>query len=296
DFILRDFPEESCFWDSCHGDFGGTDGVASQYNQPMQYTPESNPTSSTSNEKDKKTKKASREKKTKTKKTEKPVDYPILRSLLENKKQRKKRPLKQVTYTDYQQEEIEKIINENIEIIEKKSQEKVSYEKTTRIKTDQIDFGIWNAQRLSNIRRRDHKLKDKNVYSPITLSMYINGEFQKELFQKRLRKSIEDFSAQLSSEIEKNALWYFIASGSTNITTKYKDLLGIREIFRDINKTHKKMVEGLRGYYPGVIDDMIAYLENHQPMRIIKSRPQAEWKESLGDIHIREYFKPNYYI
>ncbi|KAI5192898.1 hypothetical protein NEMIN01_2273, partial [Nematocida minor] len=41
DFILRDFPEESCFWDSCHGDFGGTDGVASQYNQPMQYTPES---------------------------------------------------------------------------------------------------------------------------------------------------------------------------------------------------------------------------------------------------------------
>ncbi|KAI5192983.1 hypothetical protein NEMIN01_2330, partial [Nematocida minor] len=207
-FVSKDLSNDGYFQndsDMILDNFDGEDQTASRHSQPLQCADGSNPVGSPSS-KECESPRQIRGKKRKIDEPENPADYPLLRSLLEKKKEKKETPLKKVSYSEYQKKEAKK-----------SSKERVRTERATKIRLDQLDIGIWNEKRLTSLRRRGYKSKHRTIYSFNTFNKNITTEFKTELFQKRLRKSIEDFSAQLSSNIEKNALWYFIASGSTNI-------------------------------------------------------------------------------
>ncbi|KAI5193280.1 hypothetical protein NEMIN01_2442, partial [Nematocida minor] len=153
---------------------------------------------------------------------------------------------------------------------------------------------VWSDRRLMNKRRKGYKSKHRTIYKIGPYNKPYSLALGEESQQEKNIKTIEHFCREVAPTLEQNALWYFIASRSTNIGTKHSDLLWLKKFFKNEEANeYKKMVVGLEGYYPGVFDDMIDYIENHQPIRINKNCPPTEWEETLGDIYLREGLKIN---
>ncbi|KAI5192870.1 hypothetical protein NEMIN01_2256 [Nematocida minor] len=147
--------------------------------------------------------------------------------------------------------------------------------------------------KLKIAKRQSYKLNKKSIYTHNVDERSIKEEIKVKSYQAALRKDIEDFSRQIIPETEKNALWHFIARRSTTINTKYKDLLGLQELSK--NGKNRKILERLRGFYPGLIDDTIEYIKTHRPMKSDGESHSIGWCERLGDVYIRKDLEPNYY-
>ncbi|KAI5192920.1 hypothetical protein NEMIN01_2290 [Nematocida minor] len=163
--------------------------------------------------------------------------------------------------------------------------------------TKDLNISMWNDTRLKNLRRKRYKLS----YRTIAQSKYFKSDIihlvKNEPYRTNLRTDIKDFSEKVAPLIEQNALWYFIACRTTTTNTKYKDLLGLKELFsNEKNSLYIEMVKSFHGYYPEVFDDMIAYIEKHEPLKIDIDYPPTGWKKSLGDIYMSEYLEINYSI
>ncbi|KAI5192999.1 hypothetical protein NEMIN01_2343 [Nematocida minor] len=161
-----------------------------------------------------------------------------------------------------------------------------------------FNINLWDnmGQRLRNNRRKGYRMRHRTIYVVDDLDEYKDEEIKTEHYKMKLRSRIEEFAANFAPLINTNAMWYFIASSTTNIHTKYKDLLGLQELFKGEERVHRRIMEGIRGYYPALFEDMIAYIEKHQPLRAKKDSPQTAWKETLGDIYMRKSPAPNYAI
>ncbi|KAI5188986.1 hypothetical protein NEMIN01_0250 [Nematocida minor] len=162
---------------------------------------------------------------------------------------------------------------------------------------NKIKTEVWSDRRLTNIRRKGYRSRHKTVY---TIGPYAKPYIQNmghEFHKDKIMRDIENFTRDFASQIKQNALWYFIASTTTNIATKYQTLLQLQDMLEDASAgEHKKMLTDLEGYYPGVIKDILAYSDSHQPMRIKKNSLPTEWKETLGDIYIRQTLKINHHM
>ncbi|KAI5193013.1 hypothetical protein NEMIN01_2357 [Nematocida minor] len=157
---------------------------------------------------------------------------------------------------------------------------------------------IWNETRLTTKRRERYRTHHQTIYryEYTNFNDYLQQQVEARPYQEMIREEVENFSAKGASLIEKNPLWYFIASRTTNIATKQKDIFGLREVLKDGEESkYKKMLVALEGYYPGVFEDMLAYIEKHKPLRASKEFPPTVWKETLGDIYIRKSLDLNYY-
>ncbi|KAI5189386.1 hypothetical protein NEMIN01_0449 [Nematocida minor] len=175
------------------------------------------------------------------------------------------------------------------------SQETVS-ETAADISAEEFGTSLWTSgERLSNARRKSYRSKHKTVYKSSLYDAEIGMYVASTVYKGKFKKAIEDFCAKTVFSIDQNPLWYFIISRSTTICTKYKDLFGLKELFRSIKDVkYKKMVERLKGYYPGVFDDMIKYIQKNRPIKISKDKKLSVWKETVGDIYLREYLQLNY--
>ncbi|KAI5192344.1 hypothetical protein NEMIN01_1958 [Nematocida minor] len=163
-------------------------------------------------------------------------------------------------------------------------------------KIENFNIKLWNTIRLTNKRRSNYNTHHQTVYrfNFYNFCDYMAYEIMKDSYQQKIRKSIKNFSEKIAFLIERNALWCFIAGRSTNVITKNKDLLGLQSLFKDEKDACRKLVEGFKGYYPGVFKDMLAYMEKHKPLRAIKSFPTTVWDEKLGDIYMRKNLDLNY--
>ncbi|KAI5193366.1 hypothetical protein NEMIN01_2504, partial [Nematocida minor] len=157
--------------------------------------------------------------------------------------------------------------------------------KRIKIEIKDLDVDLWNNKRLDNTRRKSYKL-NCNIVSEIN-NLNISMNYVKRLtkYQEKLRKDIKEFCTHVAQKVEDNVFLYFIACRSTTINKKYKDFFGIKELIEDDN--NMSMLTNFQGYYPGILDDMIAYIEKHRQMRTVKDSPLTEWKERIGDIFIR---------
>ncbi|KAI5189831.1 hypothetical protein NEMIN01_0694 [Nematocida minor] len=164
-----------------------------------------------------------------------------------------------------------------------------AYRKTCEgVTIENLDTEMWSSERLSNVRRYNSKIDHKNIYIYNTFNKFVNWDIKSEPYQQQLRKNIEDFSAKIALKIGTNALWYFIACVSPDINQKYKDLLAIREIFRNSRDSlYKNMIKGFKGYYPGAIEEIIAYVEKHQPLMAAREGHLIGAQEKIGDIYMR---------
>ncbi|KAI5191930.1 hypothetical protein NEMIN01_1748 [Nematocida minor] len=174
------------------------------------------------------------------------------------------------------------------------SNEAEDKKKTLEIKN--LDLRLWNDRRLENKRRKAYKLSYKSIYTCDT-SNTMSKAIGRKYFREKLRNDIEVYSTHIFPSVEQNPLWYFIASETTNMKSKYKDLLGLKRLF--VGKEDAKyteILENLKGYYPGVFDDMLAYMQKHLAMKVRKEKNLAAWEETLGDIYIRKDIEPNLYI
>ncbi|KAI5189107.1 hypothetical protein NEMIN01_0273 [Nematocida minor] len=211
-----------------------------------------------------------------------------------NKRQKRDSPLKDEGAN--QQDEIEITTEDKKQITQNSQAQQCVVKKREKKSIAQLELGLWDDMdvRLANRRRKAYKESHKTIYINTDLKWYKKREIKKESYKQRLRSSIEEFAAKIASLIKNNPMWYFIASKSTNINGKYKDLLGLQELFREEEKTHRNMLESIQGYYPGIIEDVIAYIEKHQPLKTDKNNPETEWKETLGDIYMRKSLPLNY--
>ncbi|KAI5192612.1 hypothetical protein NEMIN01_2111 [Nematocida minor] len=155
---------------------------------------------------------------------------------------------------------------------------------------NEFNINLWNvmSQRLENRRRKSHRINHKTVFMHYHLDNYIKNIIKTRGYKENVRRSIEDFAANVAPLIKINPMWHFISSKSTHIYTKYKDLLGLQEFFRYGENKHREILEGIQGYYPAIFDDMIAYIEKHQPLMVKKDDFETAWKETLGDVYMRK--------
>ncbi|KAI5193019.1 hypothetical protein NEMIN01_2363 [Nematocida minor] len=157
-----------------------------------------------------------------------------------------------------------------------------------------LNTNLWNSIRLKNTGRRGYKISYNTLCESKCSKNRLIYMVKNEMYQTKLKIDISEFLEYIAPVTEKNALCYFIASRTTNTNTKYKDLLGLKRLFMDTESIYRKMVESFAGYYPGVLDDMIAYVEKHEPMRINAKNPPTVWKKSLGDIYMSDCLEMNY--
>ncbi|KAI5189106.1 hypothetical protein NEMIN01_0272 [Nematocida minor] len=164
---------------------------------------------------------------------------------------------------------------------------------------DEINIKIWDeSKRLANRRRRSSRLNHRTIYTHhSSSSSYINWNMRSDEAQESIEKSIMDFSVKIAPLLKNTAIWYFIATLSTCIYTKYKDLLWLLAMFKSRkNIEYKEIVESFGGSYPGLIEDVTDYVVRNEPKRCSRSAPTNEWEETLGDIYMREYKPLNYYV
>ncbi|KAI5188987.1 hypothetical protein NEMIN01_0251 [Nematocida minor] len=164
-------------------------------------------------------------------------------------------------------------------------------------KVEDLEIRLWNDKRLTNMRRISYKTLHQTVYKYESndFVFYLPCEIRYKTHQENIKKDIENYCRKVAPLIEKNALWYFIASRSRNTASKCRDLLGLEELFKDESADeHKKMVMGLTGYYSGVFEDMLKYMEKHRALKTSKEYSLTVWKETLGDIYIRKRPEINY--
>ncbi|KAI5192881.1 hypothetical protein NEMIN01_2261 [Nematocida minor] len=178
-----------------------------------------------------------------------------------------------------------------------KSQAAINTEKeSNRMAT--FNIGLWNNVRLTNAQRANCKIYHHTIYKYykyLEFYKYLNYEIESDLYQEKMKKEIKSFSAGIASLIKQNALWYFIACRTTNVNTKHKDLLWLRNLFADKEESeHKTMLMNLEGFYPEVAAEMLAYMERHKPLRVIKKYPPIKWNETLGDVYMRKSLDLNY--
>ncbi|KAI5193040.1 hypothetical protein NEMIN01_2378 [Nematocida minor] len=203
------------------------------------------------------------------------------------------------------EDDIEQLSEDAIETLsENEEQQPVQrYQTTQRVverrsgkNIDRLNINLWNDMelRLGNRRRKCHKENHKTVYTRDNLNGYKKWRIQTRSYKTSLGKSIEDFVTKIVPLIKLNPMWYFIASKSTYINTKYRDLLGVQELLKNEESPHTKMVKSIEGYRPNIIDDMIAYIEKYQPLRVKKDEYRNTWEETLGDFYIRKYYALNY--
>ncbi|KAI5192613.1 hypothetical protein NEMIN01_2112 [Nematocida minor] len=154
---------------------------------------------------------------------------------------------------------------------------------------------VWSDRRLTNKRRKGYRTKHQTVYKLGPYTRPYTQNAGEDSYQEKNKKAIESFSKDIAPELEQNALWYFIANTSTNISTKYQAILQLQEMFDDERaEKYKKIMMGFKGYYPGVFEDIIDYIDIHQPIRINRDTPPTVWKETLGDIYVREALQINH--
>ncbi|KAI5193038.1 hypothetical protein NEMIN01_2376 [Nematocida minor] len=164
---------------------------------------------------------------------------------------------------------------------------------------DNLNVKLWNDTRLTNTRKASYKTFHKTMYrhENSRFDAYMTAEITSRVYQEKLRKDIQEFSAMIVPEIDKSAFFYFIASRTTNIATKYKDLLGLLELFKsEGGSAYKKMLMAFDGYYPGVVEDLVEYTRKHRPLRTSVRLPPTVWNETLGDAYVRKGLELNYSI
>ncbi|KAI5190384.1 hypothetical protein NEMIN01_1008 [Nematocida minor] len=152
-----------------------------------------------------------------------------------------------------------------------------------------LNVKTWNMARLTNKRRENYKLYHQTVYNCKhgNFYNYMWYEIKKDAYEKTMREDIENFSDLIAPAIEQNTLWYFIASRTINVVTRHRDLLWLDKLISDKDAGRlRKSIESFKGYYPGVVEEMLAYMEKHKPLRVIKSYPTTTWNETLGDIYL----------
>ncbi|KAI5192164.1 hypothetical protein NEMIN01_1857 [Nematocida minor] len=159
-----------------------------------------------------------------------------------------------------------------------------------------LDFKLWNEKRLNNKRRRTFRRLRKKIhcysYSIKSILQQVKGGF----CQRNLRAYIDYFSENIAKHVSQNPLLYFIAIRSDAIDMRYRDLLGLRELLsNEKNKEYREKMEKIKGYYPGVVDDLIKYVEDNGPSRILKKNLSSDCRETLGDIYLRKYLEPKYF-
>ncbi|KAI5193009.1 hypothetical protein NEMIN01_2353 [Nematocida minor] len=179
------------------------------------------------------------------------------------------------------------------------SQPKVlnSEEKKAR-KVTGYKIDIWNSLRLTNKRRMSYKAQHKTVYSNEhrDFDEYMAREITHVYYKEKIEKDIKNFSKNVATLIDQNALYFFIASRAITVVPKTRDLLWLKELFEKDSaedEEYRTMLESLEGYYPGVFGDMLAYVEEHKPMRTFKRFPLTEWAETLGDIYVQKALEIN---
>ncbi|KAI5193285.1 hypothetical protein NEMIN01_2447 [Nematocida minor] len=158
-----------------------------------------------------------------------------------------------------------------------------------------LNLSLWNYRRLYNTRRRGYKPENKIQYRQNVTDKFLENEIKNKRQQMKFREEVEDFSRNVAPGIDSNAIWYFVASSCRSINPKYKVLLGLKDLFESADEKYKKMVENLKGYYPGIIDDAIEYIRKHRPMNNGNEKDLSECRERCGDVYIRENLVPNYY-
>ncbi|KAI5188990.1 hypothetical protein NEMIN01_0254 [Nematocida minor] len=158
------------------------------------------------------------------------------------------------------------------------------------------NIDMWNDMdvRLVNKRRKGYRVRHKTIYVIDDLADFKNKEIKREEYKEGLRESIEEYATRIAPLIQINPMWHYIASKSTTIQTKYKDLLGLQELLRSGKKADRKMIESIQGYRPNIIEDIIEYIEKNQPMRAKRYDPENAWRETLGDIYMRTLPLLNY--
>ncbi|KAI5192718.1 hypothetical protein NEMIN01_2175 [Nematocida minor] len=183
--------------------------------------------------------------------------------------------------------------NDELDLDVLKKTKKESVEKIMK------QYGIirWNEKRFKNITRDKYRMS----YTILTETTYrknlLINAVKSKTYQTNLKREILDFAKNISPLAKHDRLYHFIASRTTNLYMKYKDLLGLEELFKHKeNKKYIDIVKNFSGYYPKVFEDLISYIEKHMPLRINKDRPPTEWKRSFGDIYMSEYLEMNYSI
>ncbi|KAI5190379.1 hypothetical protein NEMIN01_1003 [Nematocida minor] len=165
-----------------------------------------------------------------------------------------------------------------------------------KIEMKDLDISIWNDTRLKNIgrlrRRMNYNTLCDHKYAKNDLIIGANAK----PYQASLKAAIYEYSKLISRGIKKNEVQYFVGISGMNVSLKYKTLLGLRKLFMDRKSIYRKMVKKFKGYYPNVIEDMIVYVEEHQPIRILIQNPQTVWKRTLGDIYMSECLKMDYSV
>ncbi|KAI5192376.1 hypothetical protein NEMIN01_1990 [Nematocida minor] len=198
------------------------------------------------------------------------------------------------------QQEVEIMMKNNEHPMQINTQEmalekKLATKKTHRIEKQNYNIRRWNSNRLENLGRHRYKLNYNTMCENKYTKKYLIAAVKNELYQTKLRIDIREFSEKTAPLIEKNAMWYFIASRTASISMKYKDLLALKELFSNgENSKYIEMVKSFEGYYPELFDDMEAYMEKNEPLRINVDHPPTVWNKNLGDIYMSECLKIDY--
>ncbi|KAI5189496.1 hypothetical protein NEMIN01_0559 [Nematocida minor] len=239
--------------------------------------------------------------KRKGQKTDSSMDAPADEPKFKNRKKKKEDdPSKEASSASCSQQEIEIMMEDSEQpaLDEEMSEpEETGEDKQEGLKPKKIDIRLWKVRRLENKRRKGYKATHQAIYTTSFSDEYIAREAKMKCYQERLKNDIKVFSTEIAPSITESPLWYFIAILSTNIKTKYRDLWTLNALFADKkDDEYRKIVENLDGYYPGLFDDLIAYVKKHQPMRTKKKDPLTYWRETLGDVYIRKEIEPNFHM
>ncbi|KAI5193391.1 hypothetical protein NEMIN01_2518, partial [Nematocida minor] len=173
----------------------------------------------------------------------------------------------------------------------KKAGNEIEKEKPKRnegkIEIKDLDFELWNKKRLDNIRRKSYRLAYNSLRNHKSLNIDTSYIEKFSDRQEKLKKDIKEYS-DLALEIEDSLFLYFIASSTTSTNAKYKECFGLKELFKNNETEYIEKIEKFKGYYSRIIDDLIAYTDKHQQIKIFKSSSITEWKETFGDIYMRK--------
>ncbi|KAI5193200.1 hypothetical protein NEMIN01_2407 [Nematocida minor] len=158
-----------------------------------------------------------------------------------------------------------------------------------------LNVSLWNSMRLKNAGRHRNKLSYKTLCEYTYSEDDLIGAVKDESYQAELKAEISTFSQLIAPQIKENALWYLIASKDIDPRIKRKDIFGLKRLFEEEkNSVYIEMIKKLDGYYDGIFDDMIAYMEENMPQSIDACHPPTRWKKTLGDIYMSECLGMNY--
>ncbi|KAI5191507.1 hypothetical protein NEMIN01_1533 [Nematocida minor] len=163
-------------------------------------------------------------------------------------------------------------------------------EKRYKVPAKDLLFSLWTEKRLDNKRRKAYKKFHTTEKHPRLLDMQRKMiDTNRKDYQDKLKKSIDEYF-DISDKIKDHMFWYYIASKNTITDQRHRTFFGLKWLFKNGEVDYMKKIESFEGYYPDVSDDMIDYIEKYQPMRSPKGNPITTWKETFGDIYMRERF------